>query len=192
MRSRTARYGPGMGPFTPMRQSLQTERLRLRPRRPSDSATQRLLWTERDPRSRRVIGPDGRPTVDELRARIEAELADSRRTGLSLLNIELNGTSQVIGYCGLIIGDATLEEPEIAYELFQSAHGHGYATEAAGAVIDAARDTGRTRLWATVREWNRASFRVLEKHGFLDSGKRTRDTERGDTVWMTRSLAPLS
>jgi RimJ/RimL family protein N-acetyltransferase len=49
--------------------------------------------------------------------------------------------------CGLIIGRSTLEEPEIAYELFQRAHGRGYATAAAGAVLDAAAATGRKKLW---------------------------------------------
>ena len=54
-----------------------------------------------------------------------------------------------IGYCGLIIGRSTLEEPEIAYELFRSAHGKGYATDAS-VVLDAAIATGRQRLWSTV------------------------------------------
>lgn len=95
-----------------------------------------------------------------MRVIITTQLAESDRTGLYLLNIERKG------------------EPGF----------RGYATEAAGAVIAAARDTGRTRLWATVREWNVASFRVLEKNGFLDSAKRTRENERGDRVWMTRDL----
>jgi RimJ/RimL family protein N-acetyltransferase len=86
----------------------------------------------------------------------------------------------------LIVGRLTLEEPEIAYELFQRAHGHGYATEAAGAVLDAAIITGRTRLWSTVRAWNTASFRVLEKLGFERDHVSTDD--RGELVWLTRSL----
>jgi RimJ/RimL family protein N-acetyltransferase len=172
-----------------MKKELETERLLLRPRAPSDSALQRELWAERDPRSRRLISADGRPTVEEMSAMIATQLAESEVTGLHLLNIERKGEPGVLGYCGLIMGDATLDEPEIAYELFRSAQGHGYATEAAGAVIAAARETGRTRLWATVREWNVASLRVLEKHDFIDSGRRTLDRERGDTVWMTLDLA---
>jgi len=175
--------------FVPMSQELETERLRLRPRSPSDSEMQRSLWAERDPRSLRVISTDGHPTVEEMCVIITAQLAESERTGLYLLNIERKGRPGFLGYCGLIVGDATAEEPEIAYELFRSAHGHGYATEAVGAVIAATRDTGRTRLWATVREWNAASFRVLEKHSFIDSGKRTRESDRGDLVWMTRDLS---
>lgn len=56
----------------------------------------------------------------------------------------------LIGYGGLIIGRASFEESEIAYELFRRAHGHDYATEAAAAIIAAAAATGRGcgRPWA--------------------------------------------
>ena len=151
----------------------------------SDSEAVRRLWEERDPRSLRVIDAEGRPTVETLRVRIESQLAESAHTGLALLAIERKHDGEFIGYCGLIIGKATREEPEIAYELFQRAHGNGYATEATRAMLSAAQDTGRTRLWATVRAWNLASFRVLEKVGFVDSGKIDRDGERGDSIWMT-------
>jgi RimJ/RimL family protein N-acetyltransferase len=53
---------------------------------------------------------------------------------------------------------------------------------------EAARGTGRARLWSTVRRWNSASIRVLEKAGFTDSGRVTPDPEDGDTVWMTCDL----
>ncbi len=71
------------------------------------------------------------------------------------------------GYCGLIVGRCTHDEPEIAYELLRRFHGHGYATEAARAVLEAAFATGRTRIWSTVGAWNTPpSLRVLEKIGF--------------------------
>jgi RimJ/RimL family protein N-acetyltransferase len=93
---------------------------------------------------------------------------------------------EILGYCGLVIGRATVDEPELAYELFQHAHGHGYATEAAFAVIAAAKQTGRCRLWSTVRTWNAPSFRVLDKLGF------TRDhsvwDEHGELVWNVLEL----
>lgn len=178
-----------MPTFTPQARELETVRLRLRPWRPSDAAVSRGLWLERDDRARNRIDADGRPTVDDLHARIEAQLAESAQNGIELLVIEEKDVGAFIGYCGLIVGQATLEEPEIAYELFRRVHGNGYATEAAQAILDAARDTGRTRLWATVRDWNAASFRVLEKIGFVDSGRRDEDAVHGDSVWMTWSEA---
>lgn len=80
----------------------------------------------------------------------------------------------------------TLEEPEIAYELFGHAHGQGYATEAAAAVLDAAAATGRRRMWSTVCTWNAASLRVLDKLGF-ERHPVTED-DRGELIWLTRSL----
>jgi RimJ/RimL family protein N-acetyltransferase len=174
-----------MGLFSPFAQELETRRLLMRPWRLSDSEAIRGLWAERDPRSLHVIDVAGRPTVDDIRLRIQEQLEESTRTGLALLAIERKGEGDFVGYCGVIIGASTLAEPEIAYELCQSAHGNGYATEAAQAVLAAALDTGRRRLWATVRCWNAPSFRVLEKIGFARSGKIDRDPDRGDMVWMT-------
>jgi RimJ/RimL family protein N-acetyltransferase len=95
----------------------------------------------------------------------------------------------LIGYCGLIVGRATWEEPEIAFELFRRVHGSGYATEAGEAVVAAAIQSGRVRLWSTVRAWNGRSLRVLQKLRFRYSGKIIRDPERGDLVWLTRPLS---
>jgi RimJ/RimL family protein N-acetyltransferase len=90
----------------------------------------------------------------------------------------------VVGYCGLLVGRTTLDEPELAYELLRRFHGRGYATEAARAVLDAAFATGRRRLWATVRLWNAPSFRVLEKLGFRQDHSAT--DERGELVYLVR------
>ena len=68
-------------------------------------------------------------------------------------------------------------------------HGSGYATEAGEAVVAAAIQSGRVRLWSTVRAWNGRSLRVLQKLRFRYSGKIMRDPERGDLVWLTRPLS---
>ena len=174
--------------FPSMDRELVTDRLRLRRRRPSDGTAIRGLWLERDPRSQRLVDADGHPTVGELRQRIIAALHESDETGLSLLAIERQDSPGFLGYCGLIVGDATLAEPEIAFELYRNAHGRGYATEAGRAVVDAARATGRSRLWASVREWNTPSLNVLARLGFSDSGRRVVDTDRGDRWWLTLAL----
>ena len=174
--------------FPAMPRELVTPRLRLRAQRLDDAAAMRGLWLERDPRSMRLVDSDGHPTVEEMRERVAAQLDESTRTGLSLLAIERHGSSGFLGYCGLIVGEASPSEPEIAFEIYREFHGHGYATEAAEAVLDAARATGRSTVWATVREWNAPSFAVLERLGFTDSGRRSVDAERGDSIWMTVDL----
>lgn len=156
---------------------LETERLILRPWEESDAAEFRALISERG---------KGASSVERLRTAITELLAATETTGIALLPIQRRDEGDFIGYCGLIIGRATLDEPEIADELFQHAHGRGYATEAAGAVLEAAIATGRKRLWSTVGTWNTPSLRVLEKLGF------ERDhlsmEENGEVVWLTRAL----
>ncbi|MEU0663358.1 GNAT family N-acetyltransferase [Streptomyces lavendulocolor] len=156
---------------------LETERLILRPWAESDAAEFCALLSERG---------KGTPTVEHVRTSIAELLTATATTGIALLPIQRRDEGDFIGYCGLIIGRSTLEEPEIAYELFQHAHGRGYATEAASAVLDAAITTGRKRLWSTVGAWNTASLRVLEKLGFERDHVSTEDN--GEVVWLTRAL----
>lgn len=166
-----------MSRYRPMATHLSTDRLTLRPWAASDADDYHALVAERDAPT---------PTIDEIRERIAAALARSAESGIALLPVVRRAEGDFIGYCGLTVGRATIEEPEIAYELFRRAHGRGYATEAATAVLGAAADTGRSRLWATVGTWNAPSFRVLEKLGFARD--RVSSDERGEFVWLAREL----
>jgi RimJ/RimL family protein N-acetyltransferase len=166
---------------------IKTDRLVLRPQRADDAAAYRELWTERDPRvpPHRRIGPDGRPTVEDIAARIRAE----QDSGLLTITRALEG--DVIGYCGLLLdGRGGRDEPELAYELARRVHGCGYATEAARAVVTWAADAGYPRLCAGVRSWNLASRSVLSKLGFAETGQVERDAEFGDSLIMAKSLLP--
>ncbi len=97
-----------------------------------------------------------------------------------LLAAELKTTGQVLGYCGLIHNSyGRPQEPELAFEFLQEFWSRGFATEACEAVLDHARALGYRRLWATVREWNGASRRVLEKSGFVETGRVEPDGEHG-------------
>jgi RimJ/RimL family protein N-acetyltransferase len=162
----------------PMSLHLETERLMMRPWAESDVENYRALVAERG---------DGMPTVENIRNRIATQLAATMQTGIALLAIRRRAEGDFIGYCGLIVGRATVDEPEIAYELLRRAHGRGYATEAARAVLEAAIATGRTRLWSTVGTWNAPSFRVLDKLGFQRDHVSTYD-DGGELVWLTRAL----
>ncbi|WP_371582794.1 GNAT family N-acetyltransferase [Streptomyces sp. NBC_01314] len=164
-------------PYSPMPLQLETARLSLRP------------WTESDVDAHRVLVAErggGMPTVEDNRRMIEDQRAASAVTGIALLPVIRRDVGDFIGYCGLTVGRASVDEPEIAYELFQRVHGQGYATEAASVVLDAAIATGRKRLWSTVRPWNAPSFRVLEKLGFKRDHISTEDS--GELVWLTRLL----
>jgi RimJ/RimL family protein N-acetyltransferase len=163
---------------------LQTERLRLGPWRDDDLDEYAALVRERDRRT--AAAPrNGRPTLDELRDTMRRQQSALAKTGIALLVIRRG--EAFAGYCGLTQGRATLDEPELAYELLRTYQGKGHATEAARAVIDAAAATGRRRLWATVRPWNAASLRVLDKIGFAPTSRVTRD-DFGELLWRDRPL----
>jgi len=166
-----------MTPFEPFPFSLETSRLSLR------------LWEESDaPGYRELVRECGgeAPSMEEALADIRGARESAPGRGIHLLALHPRGSDEFFGHCGLIVGRASIDEPEIAYELLRSAHGKGYATEAAEAVVTAAKATGRRKLWSTVRSWNQPSFRVLEKVGFWRDHSTTDD--RGEIVWMTRDL----
>lgn len=156
---------------------LETERLYLSLWKDSDASWYRELVAERG---------KGMPTMATARENIAILRNRATENGIALLTIRRRDEGDYIGYCGLIIGRSTLEEPEVAYELFQRVHGNGYATEAATEIVNAAVATGRHKLWSTVRAWNAPSFRVLEKLGF-ERHHSTWD-ESGEIVWSVREL----
>ncbi len=168
-----------MGLYQPMPMELETERLVLRPWAHSDAEDYRALIAERD---------NGTVSAETARERIAAQLATSGQTGIGLLTARRRAEGDFIGYCGLIVGRASADEPEIAYELFRRGHGHGYATEAAQAVVEAAAMTGRKRLWATVGGWNTPSLRVLEKLEFHRDHTDPDHHGQGERIWLTRAL----
>jgi [ribosomal protein S5]-alanine N-acetyltransferase len=166
---------------------LETGRLLLRPWRLAEAVVLRELWTERDPRvpPHRRIDADGHPTVTDLEDWIRTHQPSS---SVGLLAIERKADRDVIGYCGLIdSGRGSDAEPELAYELLRRVWRQGYATEAALAVLDWARLSGYGRLWATVREWNTASRRVLAKVGFTVD-RQELDAAYGNNLFTTRQL----
>lgn len=163
--------------FKPMMFEMETDRMILSLWKDSDAPWYRELVAERG---------KGMPTMETAHENITTLRNRASESGIALLTIRRRDEGDYIGYCGLIIGRSSLEEPEIAYELFRRVHGNGYATEAASVIVDAAVATGRSKLWSTVRAWNAASFRVLEKLGF-ERHHSTWD-EDGEIVWSVREL----
>ena len=157
--------------------AIETERLTLRLRDERDAEWYRELLGER--------GEDT-PTLKESTVRLARFRDSTTEIGIGALAICRRAEGDAIGYCALIVGRGSLDEPEIAFELLKRFHGHGYATEAARALVDAAAATGRRRLWSTVGAWNTPSLRVLEKVGFRRDHQVTDD--RGVLVYLVRDL----
>jgi RimJ/RimL family protein N-acetyltransferase len=156
--------------------AIETERLSLRLRDREDATWNLELLGEHEGGTTL--------TLAEAQQHLAEQNVQARASGIGFLAIQRRAEGDVIGYCGLLVGRGSFDEPEIAYELLRRVHGHGYATEAARAVLDAAFATGRRRLWSTVRAWNAPSFRVLEKLGFRRDHSVT--DERGELVYLVR------
>jgi [ribosomal protein S5]-alanine N-acetyltransferase len=84
-----------------------------------------------------------------------------------------------------LIGSASLRwflrarRAELGYWLGAASWGAGFATEAAGALVDFGfRDLELERIWAQVLEGNDASCRVLDKLGMLPEGVRRRHVRK--------------
>ncbi|WP_203337709.1 GNAT family N-acetyltransferase [Nocardioides limicola] len=159
--------------FPPLPQRLETERLVLTPEVEQDAEWFAALLNTR---------AQGEFTVDDARAKIAQMAETMEATGIGALVLRTKPDGDPIGYCAIVVGRGSLDEPELAYELLPRAHGNGYATEASRALLDAAFATGRRRIWSTIAAWNAPSLRVLEKLGFQRHHV-TAGTD-GDVVWL--------
>ena len=153
---------------------LSTGRLVLRPVTGDDHAALLAHWTEPD--VRRYLF-DGAPLSSaEVAETIEESIGDFAAHGYGIWLIELgSGTGSglspgpspgpgLVGTAGL----RPLEESglEIFYSLAPGAWGHGYATEAARAVVEyALGPLGLPEVLAEVDEGNAASVAVVKRLG---------------------------
>jgi RimJ/RimL family protein N-acetyltransferase len=108
----------------------------------------------------------GPRSEDETRAYLHRVIAAQTRTPRTVweLAIVRAAGGHLIGAC-----DLTFDRPgeaDLGFILARQAWGHGYATEAARALVRTAFDElGATRVFATCDVANHASARVLEKAG---------------------------
>jgi RimJ/RimL family protein N-acetyltransferase len=155
--------------FTPARRDdvvpvLATARLELRaPRRSDCNAIARLV------NDRRIAASTARipyPYAIEDAEQFVASV--NKREGEACFVITLDGTP--IGMCSVDLREDGLE---LGYWLGVACWGHGFATEAARALIDHAfGDLEHETLISGARVNNPASRRVLEKCGFQWTGVR--------------------
>lgn len=160
-----------MSTYAPIPLELRTARTVLTPERQDDAP-----WLERLFATRDAPPVDASETLRRIHAMDELV---ARGIGARVLR-PLDG-SPPLGYVAVIVGRASFDEPELAWELLPEARGQGYATEAAAVLRDAALATGRQRLWATIRPDNTASRRVAVKLGLVVA--RTTSDERGPVEW---------
>jgi ribosomal-protein-alanine N-acetyltransferase len=149
--------------------TLQTARLRLRPFTSADADVLFALHS-----SAYVLRYWDAPPWTE-RSRAERFLATCRQlaeegTGARLA-MERAADGRFVGWCGLSRWNPDYRSASLGYCLDDAAWGQGYATEAAGALLDWAFETlDLNRVQSETDTRNTASARVLEKLGFLREG----------------------
>jgi ribosomal-protein-alanine N-acetyltransferase len=147
--------------------TLRTARLRLRPFTDEDADDLFALHS-----NAYVLRYWDSPPWTE-RARAERFIAACQQmadegTGARLA-IDRDGT--FLGWCSLGRLNPDYRSAALGYCLHETAWGHGYATEAARALLQWAFDTlDLNRVQAEADTRNAASARVLEKLGFLREG----------------------
>jgi RimJ/RimL family protein N-acetyltransferase len=98
---------------------------------------------------------------DEVRAVLESHLAIPPESGV-VLAIEAGG--ELVGHANLAVGDH--RQGEIGFVLHPDHQGHGYATQAAEAMLELGFETyDLHRIYGRIEPRNTASARVLERLG---------------------------
>lgn len=151
-------------------ESIDTERLSLRPFRPDDGDAAHAWFGDPFVMRYTPTGPD--PFPEATRARLETYRAHQRRHGFSKWIVIERASSRPIGDAGLMV----LDDPgwiDLGFRLAQPFWGRGFATEVARAWVAAAFETlDLAELGAFAHPENAASLRVLAKLGFHARGRR--------------------
>ena len=149
--------------------SLRTARLDLRPIGLDDAPLMFAIWN--DAAFIRNVGDRGVRTLDQARDAIRAgalKLFEEHGFGPFSMTRRDDGTQ--IGICGLFKRDV-LDAPDIGFAVLPDFCGHGFAGEAATAVVEHARtDLGLAMLTAIVSPDNTPSIGLIEKLGLRFEG----------------------
>ena len=148
---------------------LETKRLFLRRIDLRDAGLMLAIWN--DPAFIRHVGDRGVRTEAEARVELEnGVLRLYREFGYGPFKLVRKADAAAIGICGLFKRDI-LDDPDIGFAVLPDYCGHGYAGEAASAVLSHARDDlGILRLTAIVSPGNEPSIGLIEKLGLRYSG----------------------
>ncbi|HEY0477251.1 MAG TPA: GNAT family protein [Kofleriaceae bacterium] len=158
---------------------LATERLLLRELRPGDAGAVAAGAGDRRVAAFLIQVPSPYPIA--LARRWVAHRIDWWEQGRGVtFAVTLSGAED------MLLGTISLRRyirdrrAELGYWLAQPAWGHGFATEAAHAVVDFGfRDLGLARVYAQVLADNRASLRVLDKLGMVNEGIKRQHIQKG-------------
>ena len=150
----------------------ETEHLRLRPPEGSDQPAYETLF--RRPEVERWLRPEPLApfTVAEAREMLHADIGHWRELSYGPWALTEREGGGFVGRAGLhrtVV--AGVPETELAWTTDPACQGRGFATEAARAALELAREAGLAEVVAMALPGNGASRRVAEKVGMSAAGE---------------------
>jgi len=159
--------------------TLTTARLLLTPLARSDAPAMVAVFA--DPASYEFIGGNP-PTLVELEARFDRWAAGSGRAREAWHNwaVRLAADRQPIGHLqATVVGSGEQSSADIAWLVGTPWQGAGYASEAAGALVDWLRQSGVHAVTAHVHADHLASASIAARAGLAP----TDEVDGGEVVW---------
>ena len=166
---------------------VETPRLVIRPW--THDEAERLLDIQSRLEVVKWLG-DGEPVLmrdlDEAHTRIDRFEERSATAPLGLWAVEVRETGVVAGSVLLLtLPNADDSEVEVGWHLHPDSWGHGFATEAATAVIQHGFDAGLPEIYAITHTTNEPSQAVCRRHGLHDPGLNANWYEEESRVYPT-------
>ena len=154
-----------------MDNELRTERLVLRRAVPDDSAAMHQIMS--NPAAMRYWSTPAHAT-----------LAETERWVASMIQVDPVASDDfIVTVDGRLIGKlGAWRLPEIGFLIDPACWGKGYASEALGAFIELRRTKGSAELTADVDPRNLSSIRLLDRHGFLETGRASGTWQVGEDL----------
>ena len=149
-------------------EELRTDRLRLRPWTTADADLARLADIYGREEVTRWLGGAPSLTPAEIVSRWAAVHDLDRRFGCWAIELADGSVAGTVLFKPLPNG---VGEVEVGWHLHPDAWGHGYATEAARAVIQQGFEAGLPEVYAVVRPGNEASLAVCRRLGMTPLGR---------------------
>ena len=147
---------------------IESERLVLRPYRPSDHEALHRIFAEPAMFAYSHRGP---MTTEESWALLLRQIGHWAAFGFGIFGIRERRSGELIGEAGPSdfrrrLGPSFDPFPEMTWSIAPAAQGRGYAREAAAAVLDWLSASAPARTVCLIHEGNEASLRVAESLGY--------------------------
>ena len=150
---------------------IETERLVIR--RPLEGDVEAIFSRySNDPDVTQYLGWPRHRSVADTRDFLTFSDAEWARWPAGPYLVESRDAGRLLGGTGL--GFEAPDHASTGYVFARDAWGAGYATETLHAMVGLARELGVRRLYALCHPEHRASWRVLEKGGFMREGTLSR------------------